>query len=83
MILERLNYPCDKLKGIGSKSLKILNKIGINSVANLLEYFPRTFSDRTKTLCLPDAINYPQATVKVVITDYRLVGKRYNPFLKF
>lgn len=82
MILERLNYPCDKLKGIGSKSLKILNKIGINSVANLLEYFPRTFSDRTKTLSLADAINYPQATVKVVITDYRLVGKRYNPFLK-
>lgn len=82
MILERLNNPCDTLKGIGQKNAKILSKIGIRSIAGLLEYFPKAFSDRTKTVMLNESIKMNMATVKVVITDHRMIGKRYKPFLK-
>ncbi|HOV15673.1 MAG TPA: hypothetical protein PK771_15400 [Spirochaetota bacterium] len=82
MILERLNYPCNSLKGIGQRYLKIFSKLGIKNVSDLLEYFPRAFSDRTKTVSLAEAINSPVATVKVVVTDHRMIGKKYKPFLK-
>ncbi len=36
------------LKGVGPKMFELLNKIGINTVKDLIEYYPRTYEDRTK-----------------------------------
>ncbi|OHD14742.1 MAG: ATP-dependent DNA helicase RecG [Spirochaetes bacterium GWD1_27_9] len=83
MILDRLNIDVSTLKGIGKKYSKVLEKIGIKTVAELLEYFPRAFSDRTKTVTLQEATASNQvATVKVVVTDHRAIGKKYKQFLK-
>ncbi len=82
MILDRLNSSCGVLKGIGQRYVKILSKIGIRRIADLLEYFPRSFSDRTKAVTLSDAVNMKIATVKIVVTDHRLVGRKNKPFLK-
>ena len=36
------------IKGIGEKKIALLNKLGIFTVNNLLEYFPYSYIDTTK-----------------------------------
>ncbi|EGL38464.1 ATP-dependent DNA helicase RecG [Parvimonas sp. oral taxon 110 str. F0139] len=36
------------IKGIGEKKITLLNKLGIFTVNNLLEYFPYSYIDTTK-----------------------------------
>lgn len=38
------------LKGVGPKMSELLKKIGISNIKDLIEYYPRTYEDRTK-LC--------------------------------
>ena len=82
MILDKLNFPVTTLKGIGKNISKILNSIGINNVGQLLEYFPRKYSDRTKLVSLKDALSLEFATVKVKVIEHRFIGKKYKQFLK-
>jgi len=41
--MMNLTTPIIELKGIGEKSAKLLNKLGIFDVGNLLEYYPRDY----------------------------------------
>lgn len=36
------------LKGVGPKKVELLNKMGIFTIKDLLEYYPRNYEDRTK-----------------------------------
>lgn len=36
------------LKGVGPKKSEVLNKIGIFTISDLIEYYPRSYEDRTK-----------------------------------
>jgi len=82
LILDKLNFPISSLKGIGNKNSKIFEKIGIKTVGDFFEYFPRTFSDRTKTFSLSESYKYNTATVKIMVTDHRFIGKNHKKFLK-
>lgn len=42
-----LDEPITKLKGIGDNRAKLLGKLGINSIEDLLYYFPRAMEDRS------------------------------------
>ena len=44
----KLDNSVQYLKGVGPKMSELLNKLGIYSVKDLLEYYPRTYEDRTK-----------------------------------
>lgn len=82
MILDELNFPLNILKGIGKSTLKILNSIGLTNVGQLLEYFPRKYSDRTKLVTLKEALSLEFATVKLKVVEHRIIGKGYKQFLK-
>ncbi len=41
---ENIQY----LKGVGPKKVELLNKLGIYTIKDLLEYYPRNYEDRTK-----------------------------------
>lgn len=43
-----LNSPLQYLKGIGPKRAKLFSKLGINTIEDLLYYFPRRYEDRTQ-----------------------------------
>ena len=43
-----LNSPIQYLKGIGPKKAQSFGKLGIDSIEDLLYYFPRRYEDRTK-----------------------------------
>ncbi len=82
MILDKLNFPTTCLKGIGKNISRILASIGINNVGQLLEYFPRNYSDRTRLVTLQEALSLEFATVKVMVIEHRIIGKKYKQFLK-
>lgn len=55
-IIEELNSkPLKFIKGVGEKKEKILNSLGINSLEDLLFYFPSRYYDKTNILPLSQA----------------------------
>lgn len=62
-----LNIPIRYLKGIGPKKAKLFHKAGINTVEDLLYYFPRRYEDRTKFITISKLEEGQTHTVKVRI----------------
>lgn len=55
------------LKGVGPKRAKKLRRLNINTVKDLLYYFPRTYEDRRYFTKLRDCINGEKVNLKVFI----------------
>ena len=49
---KSLVTPIQYLKGIGPKRAKSFSKLGINTIEDLLYYFPRRYEDRTKFISI-------------------------------
>ena len=47
-----LDAPIQYLKGIGPKRAKLFHQLGINTVEDLLYYFPRRYEDRTNFISI-------------------------------
>ena len=43
-----LNKDVKFIKGVGPNRVKLLNKIGIYTLKDLITYYPRTYEDRSK-----------------------------------
>jgi ATP-dependent DNA helicase RecG len=82
MILNKLINPTGELKGIGDHYSEIFSRCNIKTAGDLLEYFPRKFSDRTKLVTLKDALELESATLKVRVIDHKMLGKKWHEFLK-
>ncbi len=82
MITGLINNPITVLPGIAEKHSKQFNRINISTVGDILTYYPRDFSDRTKLVSLKEAIKSDSATVKIAVTDHRLIGRPGKQFLK-
>lgn len=63
------------LKGIGPNRVKSLNKLGVNSVEDLLYYFPRRYEDRTSLLPIAKLEEGNTYTIKAEILSG---GERYS-----
>ncbi|MDR2617365.1 MAG: ATP-dependent DNA helicase RecG, partial [Treponema sp.] len=71
MFLRELAAQTDHIKGAGPASVKALAKIGINSVAALLCYYPRDWEDRSRAIPLADYGRGAVCTVvRVVAHDW-------------
>ncbi|MCD8239493.1 MAG: ATP-dependent DNA helicase RecG [Clostridiales bacterium] len=55
------------LKNVGKKRTELLNKVGIYTVFDLMEYVPRDYTDRSKFSALNDVTAGEEAIVKVRI----------------
>ncbi|RKY31830.1 MAG: DNA helicase RecG [Candidatus Omnitrophota bacterium] len=64
---KRLDTPVQYLKGIGPKRAQSLSSLGINSVEDLLYYFPRRYEDRTKFLSISQLKEGEFQTIKAKI----------------
>jgi ATP-dependent DNA helicase RecG len=82
MNIHDLTYSLTTIKGIGGKGAQLFSKTGIETVSDLVQAFPRTFSDRTSIVSLGQACRQDSATVKVTVTDHRMHGKKWRSFLK-
>ncbi len=64
---KTLLTPIQYLKGIGPKRAKILNKIGLSTIEDLLYYFPRRYEDRTRLLTISQLKEKEEQTIKAVV----------------
>jgi ATP-dependent DNA helicase RecG len=61
------NIPIRYLKGIGPKKAKTLNNVGINTIEDLLYYFPRRYEDRTNFISISKLREGQTYTIKATV----------------
>ncbi len=70
------------LKGVGPKSAELLRAMGVNTIGNLIEFFPRTYEDWTLVQSLASAKGRKDQCVKLkILSDVKSVRLRSGKFL--
>lgn len=59
--------PIDKLNGVGKKKAELFNKLGVYSVGDLLEFYPRSYEDWSNTVKIEDLQNGDIACIKATL----------------
>jgi len=66
-----LEKPVRYLKGIGPKRARLFNSLGIESIEDLLYYFPYRYEDRTNFLLIKDLSEGSLSTLKAKVFSVR------------
>ncbi|MCD4819053.1 MAG: DNA helicase RecG, partial [Candidatus Cloacimonetes bacterium] len=61
--MNPLSSEIQYLKGVGEKRAIMLNKLGINTILDMIEYFPRDYINRAKKQAIRDLIIGENAAV--------------------
>lgn len=61
------NIPIEKLKGIGPKRGELFRKLGVDSIGQLLNFYPRTYEDWTEITDIADVTDGEIFCVKATI----------------
>jgi len=72
---KSLVTPIQYLKGIGPKRAKSFSKLGINTIEDLLYYFPRRYEDRTKFISISKLQEGQTYTIKAQV---KALGERQS-----
>ena len=74
-----LNKDVKYIKGVGPNRVKLLNKIGINTLQDLITYYPRTYEDRSKPKNICECIDGEEALIEAIaagrVQEIKLKGK--------
>ncbi len=74
-----LNKDVKYVKGVGPNRVKLLNKLGIFTLKDLISYYPRTYEDRSKPQNIIECINGEEALIEGIacsrVSNVRLRGK--------
>ena len=54
------------VKGVGPSKVKLLNKLEIYTLKDLISYYPRTYEDRSKAKYLSDCVDGEEATIEAI-----------------
>ena len=57
------------IKGVGPNRVKVLNKLGINSLKDLITYFPRAYEDRSQIKSICDIQDGEKATIEATVVQ--------------
>ena len=76
-----LNSDLCVLKGVGTKKSALFSKIGINTIADLIYYFPRTYEDRTVFYNISSAPNDVFCCIKATVVR-RILEKKIKKNIK-
>ena len=67
------------IKGVGPNRVKLLNKLGIFTLKDLITYYPRTYEDRSKPKNIAECIDGEEVLIEAYasgrLSDVRLRGK--------
>ncbi|MCD7861823.1 MAG: ATP-dependent DNA helicase RecG, partial [Oscillospiraceae bacterium] len=66
--MEILEQEVRYLKGVGEARAKALNRLGIYSVRDLLNHFPRAYEDRTRFFTILDAPMEEAVCIRAYVT---------------
>ena len=74
-----LNKDVKYVKGVGPNRVKLLNKLGIFTLKDLISYYPRTYEDRSKPKNIIECIDGEEALIEGItcsrVSNVRLRGK--------
>lgn len=54
------------IKGVGPNRVKLLNKLGIFTLKDLITYYPREYEDRSKPKTISEAVNNEDILIKAI-----------------
>jgi len=74
--LEMLNTPVQYLKGVGPQRAELLNRLGLQTVKDLLFYFPRDYQDLTDQRDVTQLEEGKLQSVLGVVEDIELRSRR-------
>ena len=57
------------VKGVGPNKAKLLQKLGIYTLDDLITYFPRTYEDRSKPKMISELVDGEEALIEVMATS--------------
>lgn len=57
------------IKGVGPSRVKLLNKIGIFTLEDLITYYPRDYEDRSKPRMIANLVDGEEALIKAVVVS--------------
>ncbi len=82
-IMKDLNMSVQFLKGVGPERARILKKIGIETVGDLITYFPFRHEDRAHLKLFAQITHGEEATVMAVVSEHKITFTRGGrPLLK-
>lgn len=82
MLLSDLNQNVSILKGIGKKSVAQLRGIGITTVSDILQHYPRAYEDRKKKVPLGKSTEGRPVNTVATIIAHNYFGRLNNKTLK-
>jgi len=81
--MKDLNMSVQFLKGVGPQRARILKKIGVETVGDLITYFPFRHEDRAHLKLFAQITHEEEATVLAVVADHQIILTRGGrPLLK-
>lgn len=81
--MKDLNMSVQFLKGVGPERARILKKIGIETVGDLITYFPFRHEDRSHLKLFAQITHEEEATVLAVVAKHQIIPTRgRRPLLK-
>ena len=66
---ESLDTTIRYIKGVGEAREKLMNKLGIFTLRDLVGYFPRAYEDRTKICQISELLIGEKASVRAMVSD--------------
>ena len=72
-----LNEDVKYIKGVGPNRVKLLNKIGIYTLKDLITYYPRGYEDRSKPKNICECVNGEMALIEAFAVS-RFVDTRIS-----
>ena len=62
-----LNKDIQFIKGVGPSRVKLLNKLGINTLEDLITYYPREYEDRGKPKTISELCDGEEALISAIV----------------
>lgn len=62
-----LNKDVKYIKGVGPNRVKLLNKLGIYTLKDLITYYPRTYEDRSKPKSICECVDGEEALIEGIV----------------
>lgn len=80
-----LNKDVKFIKGVGPNRVKLLNRLGIFTLEDLITYYPRTYEDRSNPKNICECVDGEEVLIEAVVcskmSDFRIRGKTMQKLL--
>lgn len=74
MKINEIKNSISDLPGIGKKTAQLFARLNLFTVGDLLQFYPRTYDDRTKKIPLKDASRFPKVHTIAQVTRHQWFG---------